>query len=72
MVGENVEKALGNDVVGAIVVGECDFVRVSAGYQDFAEDLRLRGQSGVGAATGERPAVVRAAAAVVMVGAFIA
>ena len=51
--GEDVEKALGDDVVGAVVVGEGDFVGIAAGDEDFAEDLGLRGESGVGAATGE-------------------
>ena len=51
--GENVEKALGDDVVGPVVVGEGDFVWVAGGDEDFAEDLGLRGKSGVGAATGE-------------------
>ena len=69
--GEDFEKALGDDVVGAVVVGECDFVGVAAGDKDVAEELGLRGESGVGAAAARRPAVVRAAAAVLMVVEFI-
>ena len=53
VVREDFEKALGDDVVRAVVVGESDFVWIAAGDKDFAEDLRLRGEGGVGAATGE-------------------
>jgi hypothetical protein len=52
-VGEDVEKALGNDVIRAVVVGEGDFVWVAAGYENLAEELGLRRERGVGEATGE-------------------
>ena len=47
--GEDVKKALGDDVVGAVVVGEGDLVWFAGGDENFAEDLRLRRQCGVGA-----------------------
>ncbi len=37
--GEEVEKTLGDDVVGAVVEGEGDFVWVARGDEEFAEDL---------------------------------
>jgi hypothetical protein len=40
--GEDFEKALGDDVIGAVVVGEGDLVGVARRYEDFAEELRLR------------------------------
>ena len=51
--GEDVEKALGDDVIGAVVVGERDFVWIAAGYKYFPEELGFRRECGVGAATGE-------------------
>jgi len=45
---EDFEKAFGDDVVGAVVVGEGDFVWVARGNEDLAEELGLRGERGVG------------------------
>jgi len=46
--GENFEEAFGGDVVGAIVVGEGDLVGVAVGDEEFAEELGLGGEGGVG------------------------
>ena len=46
--GEDFEEALGGDVVGAVVVGEGDFVGVGRGDEGFAEELGLSGEGGVG------------------------
>ena len=50
--GEDFEEALGGDVIGAVVVGEGDLAGFLRGYEDLAEELRLRGEGGVGAGSG--------------------
>ena len=52
MVGEDVQKPLGGDVVGAIVIGEGDLVGVMAGDENRSEELGLRRKSSVGEGPG--------------------
>src|SRR6266851_7786302 len=46
--GEDFEEALGGFVVGAVVVGEGDFVGLRRGDESGAEELGLRVEGGVG------------------------
>ena len=52
VLGEDVEETFGGKVVGAVVVGEGDLVRVRSGDEELAEELGLRGESGVGDGAG--------------------
>lgn len=54
MAGEDFEKALGGGGVGAVVIGEGDLVGIRPGYDDLAEDLGLRPESGVGSSPSEK------------------
>ena len=51
--GEKVEEPFGDDIVGAVVVGQCDLIWIAGSDEDFAEDLGLGGESGVSAAASE-------------------
>lgn len=52
--GEDFEEAFGGGGVGTVVVGEGDLVGIGARSEDFAEDLGVRPEGGVGGCSGEK------------------